>query len=247
MKRKVIFFYGINLLVTVILALIFGGVLGSIGGNEVILGLIVTMGVQLTPLISALIFNKRFKESFKGKCSFKFNKWILAAILIPVMLVFISSVIMDFMGIKYVPTGYKGIVLAVAVITTIIGCTAEEIGWRGCLLPVFEEGFSPVVSSVFTGLLWGLWHFFKISSVGISGFILFVPTIILFSVIMAYIFNHSGRSLVNMTAFHCFMNFSTIAFLYERECLQFYVVLFAVSLVMIGILWLMDRNYFKGR
>ena len=39
-----------------------------------------------------------------------------------------------------------------------IQCFGEELGWRGYLLPKIGEKLSPLSATVFTGVIWGLWH-----------------------------------------------------------------------------------------
>lgn len=40
----------------------------------------------------------------------------------------------------------------------IIGGGLEEIGWRGYLLPKLLEKFSPAISTLIVGIVWGIWH-----------------------------------------------------------------------------------------
>lgn len=242
--KKILFYYGINIFVTLVLALLFGGILGAIGGNKVILGLIITMGVQLSPMISAFICKKKYHDEINNNFTVKFDFWLIIAIIIPIILIVVSSAILSVIGMNYVKTGYTGAILLVAAITTIIGCTAEEIGWRGYLLPVLNKSNTMFLSSLYTGLLWGIWHFFKISSVGLGGYVLFIPCIVIFGIIMGYIYNKSNRSLVDMILFHCFINFSTILTLYERECILFYMILLIVELLFLTVIWLKDKDYF---
>ncbi|PKM62122.1 MAG: CPBP family intramembrane metalloprotease domain-containing protein [Firmicutes bacterium HGW-Firmicutes-4] len=45
-----------------------------------------------------------------------------------------------------------------APLLNIITTSGEEIGWRGYLLPKLMEMYSPRVSIVISGIIWGLWH-----------------------------------------------------------------------------------------
>lgn len=62
MNKKVVFFNLVNLLITFILAIIFGGAAQNIRGNELLLGSVTMVAVQLSPLITTLIFRKKYME-----------------------------------------------------------------------------------------------------------------------------------------------------------------------------------------
>lgn len=242
MKKKILFFYGINLLITFIFAMLFGGILTSIKGNELILGLFVTMGVQLSLITTSLIYCKKYR--IKRNYNYKLNKYLIPSVLIPIIIFVVSSLLLNMININYISSEYTGVIFVLAFITTIIGSISEEIGWRGILLEVFEDKYSSFISSIFVGILWGMWHFFKISQVGILGYVLFIPSIVLFSIIIGYVYNKSNKSLLNAIVFHSFINISSILLIYNRECIQFYIISFVVSLLMIVVLWLFDKKYF---
>jgi membrane protease YdiL (CAAX protease family) len=202
----------------------------------------VTMGVQLSLITTSLIYLKKFNE--KKNYNYKFNKYILLSIIIPIIVFMISSIVLDFLNIKYVSTEFKGIIFGIAILTTIVGSISEEIGWRGTLLPIFEKKYTPFISSLFVGLLWGAWHFFKISTVGILGYILFIPSIVMYSVLISYIYNKSSKSILNPIVFHSFINICSILLIYERECIEFYIISFVISIISIILLYLFDKNYF---
>ena len=52
MNKKVVFFNLMNLLITFLLAMISGGVTQNIRGNELLLGSVTMVAVQLSPLIT---------------------------------------------------------------------------------------------------------------------------------------------------------------------------------------------------
>jgi membrane protease YdiL (CAAX protease family) len=89
------------------------------------------------------------------------------------------------------------------IVTIVGGPLGEEIGWRGFALPHLQIKRSPLFASIAVGLIWGIWHlpqFFTPGTVhhtmGISYMPLFVLGEIALSVVMSWIFNHTGRSLL---------------------------------------------------
>lgn len=243
MKKKVFIFYGLNILVTVFLVILFGGILRSIGGNELMLALFIVSGVQLSPLVTTVIVRKIYKQ--KKEYTYEFNKYLIIACVFPIFLIVISALLLSLSGIPYIKTEFKGTILIVAILTTFVGAYTEEIGWRGCLLHIVETEYTPFVSSIFVGMLWAIWHFFKISSVGIVGFLLFIPTIIMLNILMSYIFHKSNKSLVNMVVFHSFFNLTNIFLIYNREGKAFYISLLGVQVAVLFLIFLNDINYFK--
>lgn len=238
--KKVISFYLKIFLFTGIFAMVLGGIFQNIEGNEIINGLLLTMGVQLSPMFAFLVTKKKTKDNINLKL--KIDKWFILSILMPILILSTTALILSFIGIKYQSTEYIGITLIIAIITTIIGSVGEEIGWRGYLQ---NKTCSLFLSSAVTSLMWGVWHFFKIMNNGIISYLLFIPTIFLFGIIMGYIYNKSNKSLLNMIAFHSFVNLSTILILFNRESNTFYITLTIVNLIVIFILWINDREYFK--
>ncbi len=104
---------------------------------------------------------------------------------IPVAIVGIASVIMSVFGKTYIPNSYSVKLLIMTVLGTLIGCIGEEIGWRGFMQPSFNRKYSLFSSAVFTGVLWGAWHFGILVSCGVLAYLLFILLVTEFSVIMA--------------------------------------------------------------
>ena len=92
------------------------------------------------------------------------------------------------------------------------GPLCEELGWRGYALPRLLNQFSPLVASLILGFFWGVWHLpsFFISSLVQSS--LSLPAFLLFglitSILMTWIFQHTGGSVLAAVLFHYTVNLS---------------------------------------
>ena len=85
----------------------------------------------------------------------------------------------------------------------------EEIGWRGFVLPYLQRRYSAFASSLIIGLVWALWHVpFLINE---SPFpwrylALFIPQVIVYSVIFTWVYNTTGGSLFAAILLHGAIN-----------------------------------------
>ena len=235
MNKKVVFFNLMNLLITFILAMIFGGATQNIRGNELLLGSVTMVAVQLSPLITTLIFRKKYNE--RKFYAYKLNRYSVIAIIFPITLVLL--------GVPYVKSEYTGYLLLIGVIVTIVGSISEEIGWRGTLLQIFENKYTSFTSSLFVGILWGAWHFFKIMNVGFVGYLLFIPTVIMLSIFITYFYKKSKSNILNAIFYHTFFNLSNMILLFKRESIQLYLTILGASALLLILLFMYDREYFK--
>ena len=82
------------------------------------------------------------------------------------------------------------------------GPMGEELGWRGYALNEYQKQYSPLVSSLFIGVIWGFWHLPLWLLAGYSGGTLalyvasFLVAIISTSVLITFFYNRSGNILV---------------------------------------------------
>ncbi len=85
---------------------------------------------------------------------------------------------------------------------------AEEIGWRGYVLPRLQTKYSALVSSVIIGVIWGLWHYPYYLAPGWNtsafGWLMLsaIPNAILFT----WLYNNTRGSLLLLTLFHSSIN-----------------------------------------
>jgi len=87
------------------------------------------------------------------------------------------------------------------------GGFGEEFGWRGFMQPVLQTKFSWIKSSIIVTIFWFLWHLPTIALGGTLGNpILFLVTLICYSIILAWIYNASGGSVFWVALFHGLAN-----------------------------------------
>jgi membrane protease YdiL (CAAX protease family) len=83
----------------------------------------------------------------------------------------------------------------------------EEFGWRGFAHPRMVERHGAVKGSLFLGIVWGVWHLLYSFTPDAAGFDAFVFTLTmvelpLYSLLIAWVFERSGRSMAVAIAFH---------------------------------------------
>ncbi|MEA5451873.1 CPBP family intramembrane glutamic endopeptidase [Leptolyngbya sp. CCNP1308] len=90
------------------------------------------------------------------------------------------------------------------------GPLGEEFGWRGYALPVLQERYSWRVASLILGIVWGAWHLplFYMADTAQSHIPvgLFMVSTVALSVLFAWLFNHTGGSVLPALVLHTAVN-----------------------------------------
>jgi uncharacterized protein len=86
----------------------------------------------------------------------------------------------------------------------------EEIGWRGYALPRLQAGRSALSASLILGPIWALWHL-PLWLTGAPGrtpilYAAFVVSVIALSVILTWVYNGTGGSLLMVVLLHATFN-----------------------------------------
>ena len=104
----------------------------------------------------------RLASILRGRAGF----WWLAALCLPAIWMLTGFVLARAMGaaVDSVTGGLPATTWALYVLrsilfTLLVVATGEEAGWRGWMLPALQQRYSPLLSSVLLGIVWGLWHF----------------------------------------------------------------------------------------
>jgi membrane protease YdiL (CAAX protease family) len=102
-------------------------------------------------------------------------------------------------------------VLSMLAFSTVPGSAlGEEIGWRGYALPRLQAGRSALSASLILGVLWGFWHL-PLWLTGAPGrtpvlYAAFVVSVISLSVILTWVYNSTGGSLLMVVLLHATFN-----------------------------------------
>jgi len=109
--------------------------------------------------------------------------------------------------------GALPILLIYVVYMLIFVALGEEVGWRGYALPALQARYSALISSVILGVMWGLWHlplFFNPDTFYSNlPFIVWLAFIVPFAILITWVFNSTGGSVLMAMFFHAVMNAST--------------------------------------
>ncbi|WP_255194978.1 type II CAAX endopeptidase family protein [Halorarius litoreus] len=144
------------------------------------------------------------------------KRWLLVAVGLP--LVVVGSGLAVAVATDTRPSfpwaGNPGLLpLAYVFVFLLGGPVQEEFGWRGYLLDALQDRGGATVAGVVVGLVWALWHvpLFFIPSETIyyeSSFVGFAVSITLLSVLMTWVYNNTGGSLLPMLLMHATWNWA---------------------------------------
>lgn len=107
--------------------------------------------------------------------------------------------------------------VALIVMTFLVGPLSEELGWRGYALDRLQSRWNALTSSILLGLIWGGWHlplFFMKGTVQAAmglglAFWLFILDAVLLSILFSWVYNNTSRSTLSALLLHWAYNFCT--------------------------------------
>jgi membrane protease YdiL (CAAX protease family) len=88
------------------------------------------------------------------------------------------------------------------------GAFAEELGWRGYVLPRLQNKLNALLSSIVVAIFWGAWHIpllIYFGDLGVNdyaGYVLAMVNFIPIAIIYTWIYNNTQGSLLLVTLFH---------------------------------------------
>lgn len=98
------------------------------------------------------------------------------------------------------------ITLPIVFITNLLSSPLlEELGWRGFLLPFFQNKYNALLSSFYVGIIWGLWHL-PLWLLYNENLVSTLLLIIGHSILYTWIFNSTSGSMLVTLFFHSSAN-----------------------------------------
>jgi membrane protease YdiL (CAAX protease family) len=179
--------------------------------------IIIGIGIpgMMVPSLMGLVFLRRenpFREVFRGLFLARPNRWLLVAFALLPMVVLLAHFIHIVLFGGTAPAINDPGSIPLLFLTTMIagGPLFEEIGWRGYLQGHLLKRNSILVTGLLMGIFWGIWHFplFLIKGmfhehIPIDQFII---TVLLMSVIMAFVQVKARAGIWPALILHTFMN-----------------------------------------
>ena len=216
----------------------------------------------ISPFIAALItlkkqFGSKGPDLIFKKFTFKKTSIaiILLALAVPFLIKYLAFLMYTISGGEYNHDALKPVELIPAFLAMLVYNVWEEFGWRGYLLPAFQEKYAPLKATLLLGTIQALWHWphFVIkdstmnSNYGNFGY--FMIIVLSSSLLYTYIYNASNGSILATSFFHAMENGAGIIFLMNTEIadkvfinLLILNIIFGVGILIITGSRLMPKN-----
>jgi uncharacterized protein len=156
-------------------------------------------------------------------------RWYVLALGLPAILALAAAGLNLLLG---APTAIRFGGLSVLNFVVIVFVVGEELGWRGFALPKLLAIRSALAASLILGMIWGAWHLttFFVPGAPQYGlpFTAFVLLTIAYSVLIGWVYVHTGGSVLIATLLHGTINISQGFFLGGTNPAREYWLLAAV-------------------
>jgi membrane protease YdiL (CAAX protease family) len=155
-------------------------------------------------------------------------RWWAVALGLPLVLLVVGVALFAALGGPVDPTSlpFPGIYLFVLAWGTVWGGGQEDLGWRGFMLPLLQDRYSALASSLAVGVAWAGWHLplFLNPATTHGGWpltqqLLWIVSILAGSVLWTWMYNSTGGSVLAVAVFHAGINAMGIFHPADQEAL----------------------------
>ena len=140
--------------------------------------------------------------------------WLLLALGIMPVAMLLSYMVQQLVGQSLPQPAWSLAALLFGFAVYFVGAIGEELGWMGYAIDPLQARYGFLTASVGLGVLWWLWHVIPYHVTGRSTqWILWQGlATVMFRVIMVWIYNRAGRSILTSILFHTMINIGIDAF-----------------------------------
>jgi membrane protease YdiL (CAAX protease family) len=153
-------------------------------------------GVALTGLVAG----RAGLRQLRSRLTRLQPRWLVVLLLPPVAILLVLEVLRAVAGPSFAP-GF----LAFGIAAGVLAGFFEEVGWTGFAYPRMHARFGALGGAVLLGLLWGVWHFPVVDSLGAASphgpalpafFASFVAVLVGLRVLIAWVYTNTGSVLL---------------------------------------------------
>ena len=178
-----------------------------------------------------------------GDYNSKRKIWFAVAILLMPAIMVLSYVVLDLIGppLPSLHITLQTVLIALVLVAVFfIAAFGEEIGWSGYATDPMQNRWGALLASLILGTVWALWH--AIPYVEANNSVSWIIWQCLFTVaarvIIVWIYNKAGKSVLAATLFHTMINVSTFLFpvygsYYNPEITGLITIVFAAVIVLL--------------
>jgi membrane protease YdiL (CAAX protease family) len=126
------------------------------------------------------------------------------------------------------------------------GAFGEEIGWRGFVLPILLNQYSPLKASLILGFFWSLWHLpidfiHGFGAVGISGLVMRLLFVCPMSIIITWFYLRTQKPILSALLLHASINILPILKFSNYEVSM---AVMAIEMMLICLfIFVLDKNF----
>jgi uncharacterized protein len=140
-------------------------------------------------------------------------------------------------------------VLRSIIFTALVVAVGEEAGWRGWMLPELQKRFSPLLSSILLGIVWGLWHFplFLNGQYDQEPVLVFAKAgaCAFLAILFTWLYNRSGGSLLLAVVLHTALN-NTPRLIPATEAMGIGMIAAVIGAIILDRMWRRIRKPLVG-
>jgi len=214
--------------------------------------LIILIAAILLGLLPSIVISSGFSQNPDIKIVFQsfvkpkghFGLYLFAILYLPVVLLIGVAITLVFgASIIWVdiPSGVElfGLIILTLSYTFFFGAgTNEEPGWRGFALPKLQLKFSPLITSLILGFIWGLWHapVYLPQYGSLFRFIIFLLNTLKITIMLTWLYNRTRGSVLATALLHTIGNLS-FEFIPTTLAAEIIQIIIPVMLIFIDRMW----------